>query len=319
MLAVAGRSKEPGSWADFQGREAARVASLLQRNQPPAPPKKGKKGVPAAADVDPTPEWLARYNHVKDSPTTSSGFKMAARPIYRKHPWFESLCGRDDAFNDEDLAALRYYRNAYEAAQHSETKCSLASMVHGSGGGNGEPSLAAARAKSVLARLEPALGSLLVTMRAIALEDLTYEQVAMARFGYRHADYFDAATGVFTQRPRPTSGRNPGKIKAEFIAGTKLLTGAMLGRRGVVSTGPAVVDQPTQGMRVSDQLLAKLSERHSAGRPVGSIIMAKSVADTILREISGIGGVELLTFSGVPVDTRDDWPWGWVLNGETGE
>lgn len=305
-------------------REAQRVALILQRDQPPAPPKKGKgkKDVPAQVAVDPTPEWLARYNHVKDSPTTASGFKMAARPVYRKHPWFESLCGRDDAFTDDDLTALRYYRNAFEQSQRSETRCALASMVHGSGGGNGEPSLAVARAKSVLEHLEPALGSLLTTMRAITLEDMTYEQVAMARFGYRYDDFYDSASGTFTQRPRPTSGRNPGKIKAEFVAGAKLLTAAMMGRRVAANAnGPAPAETPVEGALVNEQLSAAMAKRRDDGRPVASIIIAQATMDAIRRELGDDEewAFETMAFCGVPVSIRDDWPWGWVLNdGEVG-
>jgi len=309
-----------GRLTEARDREAQRVASILQRDQPPAPPKKGKKpkkGAPNATDVSPTPEWLARYNHVKDSPTTASGFKMAARPVYRKQPWFESLCGRDDAFTDEDLTALRYYRNAYEQSQRSETRCALASMVHGSGGGNGEPSLAVARAKSVLEHLEPALGSLLTTMRAITLEDLTYEQVAMARFGYRYDDFYDSASGTFTQRPRNTSGRNPGKIKAEFVAGAKLLTAAMLGRRAAANAnGPAVGEMPVEGVPVHRQLSDAIYRRNGMGRPVASIIIAQATMDAIRRELGDDEewAFETMEFCGVPVSIRDDWPWGWVLN-----
>ena len=88
---------------EMRAREASRVSSLLTRDTP-APPKKNKKGAPVQTALDPTPEWLTRYENAcrKDSPTTASGYKMSERPVYRRDPWFESLVKRDDAFSDDD-------------------------------------------------------------------------------------------------------------------------------------------------------------------------------------------------------------------------
>jgi hypothetical protein len=305
--------------------EIDRVARMLERDRAPAPPKKHKgPKQPIVAGIDPTPEWKLRYENAcrKDSPTTASGFKMAARPVYRKHPWFESLCAREDAFTDEDLIALRFYRNLHEATERSETKCSLASMVHGSGPWNGEPSLAVARAKSALAGLDPLIGPLIDTLRAIALEDLTYEQVAMARFGYRYDDYFDKASGAFIQRMRPKSGRHPGQIKGEFIDAAKRLTAAVNRRQiGRAASGGLTAAQPVQ-FSLTDTLRADIDKRAAAGRPVGSIDMPLAFLRDICRENQlprPDDSTEAATFDGIHVRVFADRFLGWVLNDVGGE
>jgi hypothetical protein len=302
-------------------REEARVASILAKDQPPAPPKKGKKGAKQAPAIDPTPEWLRRYENAcrKENPTTASGYAMAERPIYRKHPWFESLCGRDDSFTDEDLYALRYYRNTYEAAQRSETKCSLASMVHGSGTPSEDGSFRLLRLRDRLAEIERALKGALHTVRAIAIEDLTYEQVAMGRYGYRYAEYFDAASGKLEYRPRPKSGRHPTNIKIEFIAGVRVLTAAVLGISNAPANanGSAPADTPPTGMSITESLQDAIAKRGAAGRVVHSIILAQSVMDAICRENdvdpADLESFQTVAFRGTPVTIREDWPWGWVL------
>jgi len=307
-----------------QQREQNRVDQILARDKQPAPPKKPRKGKSEAVlkTVEPTPEWLQHFNAVRESPTTSSGFKMGR--VYRREPWFESLLKRDDAFTGEDLAALRYYRNTFEHAQHSETKCSLASMVHGSGSGNGEPSLAVARAKSTLAFIDPLLGPLAETVRLIAIHDFTYEQVAMGRFGYRYADYYDGVSGTFMQRPKPKSGRHPGLIKDEFLAGCRRLTAAV--NRRPVENLAANADFPglervsdarasSAPQRLTDRLRGDIARRRNEGRPVGSIDLSLTDLRDLCRENDlpcPPDDAESGWFEGLPV--RVNRPFGWVLN-----
>jgi hypothetical protein len=303
--------------AESAQREAQRVASILAKDQPPAPPKKGKKGGKAAApaSVGPTPEWLERYNHIKDSPTTSSGFKMGR--VYRKEPWFESLCARDDALTDDNAVALRYYRNTFEAAQHGKIKCTLASMVYGANEGDGHPTEALLRARESLLRMEALLGGTLHTVRAVAIEDLTYEQVAMARYGYRYAEYFDAASGTLEYRPRPKSGRHPTKIKIEFIEGVRLLTAAVLG----ISSLPANANSAPETtsiapIRITDELRAAIAKKRASGREIGPVTIAWSVLETLCRENDLPAPSEdcvEIEFDGVTMAVRQDWPWGWVI------
>jgi hypothetical protein len=280
--------------------------------------------------VLPTKEWLERFNHDATSPTNASGQKVGRATL--REPWFESLVKRDwkDAhaekrppvFTVENLQALRIYRNQFEAANRSEMRSCLNVSNGGrsSGGGRAEPTLSVMAAKRWLGMVEPAVGAIIDTLRAVAIDDKAYQVVAMERFGSRAADFFDKDTGSFTVRFVPKSGRHPMRIKDEFVDAVRRLTGAVTGQRAPAnSNGPSEAEQPIEGVKVSDQLAAKLSERRDAGRPVASIVMAAPTWAAICRETGfDPDGFETAAINGVPVSIHEDWKWGWVLNGEVG-
>jgi hypothetical protein len=265
--------------------------------------------------LKPTPEWIARYGDRQISPTTDAGFKMGR--AYMREPWFESLVKRDwteaqrekrdPAFTIDDLHALRRYRNACEAAMRSETRSSL-NLERGGTGERGEQSPALVRARRNVAMLEALLGPTVTTMRAVAVDDMSYAQVAMARFGAREVDVYDDATGTFRTKQAPRSGRHPTRVREEFQDGVKRLSHRQPANRpGTAAPVPAA--SPAISLRQTiDAALARAEER---GTVIVAIAMAPSVSDDIVRDLGGDGVVE--SYCGLPVTIREDWRFGWVL------
>ncbi|WP_404711913.1 hypothetical protein [Sphingomonas sp. MMS24-J13] len=277
---------------------------------------------PALPDpIKPTPEWIARYGDHQITPTTETGLKMGR--AYHREPWFESLVKRDwtdaeregrvPAFAIDDLHALRRYRTAHEASLRSETRSSL-NIERGGTGERGEQAPALIRARRELAMMETWLGPLADTVRAIAIDDMSYAQVAMARFGYREVEVYDDATGTFRTRTSPRSGRHPTLIREEFQQGVKHLAarGAIAKpvispARPAASTGDISESVPTVGQTID----AALARAEASATPIVAIVMSPAVSDDIVRDLGSEGMVE--TWRGLPVTIRDDWRFGWVL------
>jgi hypothetical protein len=275
---------------------------------------------PAQSDpVKPTPEWIARYGDHQITPVTETGIKMGQ--AWHREPWFESLVKRDwtDAQREkreptltvDDLHALRRYRTAYEASVRSETRSSL-NLERGGTGERGEQSPALIRARRDVAMMEAWIGPLIDTVRAVAIDDMSYAQVAMARFGYREVDIYDDATGTFRTRTSPRSGRHATLIRVEFQQGVKRLTARSAEARPITSpptapTGEARVPAP----KVSQTIDAALNRAEANATPIIAIAMSAAVSDDIVRDLGSEGVVE--TYRGLPVTIREDWRFGWVL------
>lgn len=283
--------------------------------------------------VLPTKEWLERYNHSATSPTNASGQKVGRATL--REPWFESLVKRDwkeanaekrpAIFTVENLQALRSYRNQFEAANRSETRSCLNVSNGGrsSGGGKGDPSLSVMAAKRWLGMVEPAIGAIIDTLRAVAIDDQSYQAVAMARFGSRAADFYDKDTGAFTVRYVPKSGRHPLRVKAEFVDAVRRLTDAVSGHRAAANAnGPVALGDdglPIESVRqfnLTDTLRAEIQRRADAGRPVGSIDIPLVFLRDICRE-NGLPPPPESTaeaeFEGIPMRVFADRFLGWVL------
>jgi len=232
--------------AAMADREADRVARLIAAERPIS--LKGKqKGKTKAKNrarpamiAAPTPEQAAKADYDMQPVRTEHGQVLGR--AWRRQPWFESLAkreageaareGRTALIGPDGLNALRFYRHAHEAASRSEMRCALdilpGGRAPGGGGGDLPPAMLVARAN--LALCEAGLGELRATLRAVALDDLTYAAVAMERFGARDQDWYDPATGAFVAKPVPRSNRHPGIIRAEFLAGVEALVAAVRGR-----------------------------------------------------------------------------------------
>jgi hypothetical protein len=277
---------------------------------------------PALPDpIKPTPEWIARYGDQQITPTTEAGVKMGR--AYHREPWFESLVKRDwteaqrdksaPAFTVDDLHALRRYRTAHEASLRSETRSSL-NIERGGTGERGEQSPALIRARRELAMMEAWLGPLVETMRAIAIDDMSYAQVAMARFGYREVDVYDDATGSFRTRISPRSGRHPTLVREEFQQGVKRLTtrGAIAQPSiGTIATAASAAETTKPVLTVGHAIDAALARAEESATPIVAIAMSPAVSDDIVRELGSEGVVE--AYRGLPVTIREDWRFGWVL------
>lgn len=207
--------------------KARTIAAEARRAAEKATRPKRVIGQPKIAQ--PTPEQEARAPYRLESVKTERG-QVVGR-AYRRHPWFETLvererndarkASRDPLLTDDSLRALRYYRDAYEAGERSETRCAL-NRENGGGGHRGDgPSLALLRARETQRLCERDLGGLLHTLRAVAINDMTYANLAMNRYGSRDVDMI--IDGRSTTKPAPKSGRHVAAIKDEFVAAVGVL------------------------------------------------------------------------------------------------
>lgn len=285
----------------------------------------------AQEEIGPTPEQMVRFTYRPHAPVTSAGLKMGR--AYLREPWFESLVRRDwtDAqrearaplFTPEDLHALRGYRNAFETAQRSEVRSCLNIERGGARGEHGVASPALLRARRTLAAIEAAIGAVVDTMRAIAIDDMSYAQVAMARFGAREQSWFDDATGTMVCKQAPRSGRHSVRIREEFLAGTKRLTAWVMGARaatGIPGDHPhAESASNTQAERAISEAIDRAIERSP-----GAIAIAAApwTAQAIAQENGAVFDPEQenteLSYAGLPVNLRSDWSFGWVLVDSSG-
>lgn len=189
--------------------------------------------IPKAAKVDPfapTPEQRqhAVYAEQDVVDVTARG-RVTIGKAYRKQPRFETIEG----LGTEQLKALRVYRAAFDMSETSETKCALDVRPRGAAGSHGAISAIEARAfgAGTLRRIESQLGSLVHTMREVALLDLTFSEAAMKRYGSREVDYIEIGKGK--RKPRstvklvPKSGTHRQIIRDEFFQGLGLLIAAV--------------------------------------------------------------------------------------------
>lgn len=205
-------------------REAARVQRICANDAAPVAKKRKGKRATVIAIASPTPEQIG---HFETAPVRTERGQVLGH-AFRRRPHFETLHDldivaarrdkRDVIFTVDSMAALRFYRNAHEGCQRSEMRCPLDVQPRPSSDHDMPPSIAAA--KSNLALCERDVPCLDV-MRMICLQDMTYEQVAIARFGSRNRDYI--INGVSVNRPAPRSTRHTARVKAEFIAGLRVL------------------------------------------------------------------------------------------------
>ncbi|MBB4857183.1 hypothetical protein HNO88_000490 [Novosphingobium chloroacetimidivorans] len=193
----------------------------------------------------PTPEQSDRVNYQKTTHTDEMGAKVGFG--YRREPWFETLNRASaNAITRDELLALRFYRAAFDRCERSPTKSCLNVGV---GGGlrdpgssivSSTPAIVEARRKVRLC--ESVLGSWLVTVRAVALQDRSFSDIAIERFGGRKQDWIIVdepvlkdgrpvkvggkvlTAPVTREKIVPRSGRHRETIRQEFYAGLRLLT-----------------------------------------------------------------------------------------------
>lgn len=191
---------------------------------------------PEQPRLGPTPEQRAKAEYARRGGKVEKGQVGAA--AYARLPLFEKLA-KTHNISAEGLAALRFYRAAFEAQDSSPTRCAL----NDEGRGGGVPLclpfsissmlLSDLAGGTILNVVERQLGHALATMRAVALEDQTFSAVAIARFGSRIVPYVEQER----RRPRnrkgeklryvdkvvPISGRHRQIIADEFTAGVDRL------------------------------------------------------------------------------------------------
>lgn len=199
-------------------QEARRVADLIARGQPKVGGKKATKAI-----VKPTPEQRhqAHYELTEVLDRSPKGRAIVIGKAYMRVPWFETMYARNISEIDRiDLKCLRFYRRAFEAANRSEMK----SCLNRSEAAGSSPRLPALFAMTYdLTMCEEAIGSLVDTMRAVVLQDMTFKAVAMQRFGSREEVVWKA--GVRTTKLIPISKAHVATIADEFALGLSRLRG----------------------------------------------------------------------------------------------
>jgi hypothetical protein len=173
--------------------------------------------------VGPTPEQQARAKYdlgvVVD--TVPGGKSITIGKAYRREPYFEELARREaTGISADDLRCLRFYRNAYEAGQRSPVRSVL---NRDAGGGLGEgPMLAVLMSSSDHTYLEVGVGGAVHTLRAVALDDKSYAQVAMDRWGSREQQWI--VKGEHRTKIVPKSGKHATIVREEFLQALSRLT-----------------------------------------------------------------------------------------------
>lgn len=186
--------------------------------------KAAKRKARAHRDIiGPTPEQMvhATYSLSDVVDTLKGGVTITIGKAYRREPYFEELARREaTGISADDLRCLRFYRNAFEASQRSPVRSVL---NRDSGGGVGDgPMLAALISSSDHTYLERDVGAVVHTLRAVALNDKSYAQVAMERWGTREQRWI--VDGQHKVKIVPKSGRQPGYIRDEFMLALARLT-----------------------------------------------------------------------------------------------
>lgn len=201
--------------------------------------------------IPPNPEQAAKAEYIETdiNEVSGGGFLKLGRAFCRLAR-FESIQG----LTDDQLAALRRYRRAFDTSEVSPVKSALDIGV---GGGTGGAEAAIARFQAVafadiaVQRIEQFIpGHLLQTLRSVALHDLDFKAVAIERYGSRTVERIDT-TG---RKPRvttsvePRSGRHREAIRQQFMEAASALTASMappapLVRQSDAST-PAPSPQP---------------------------------------------------------------------------
>ncbi|MGW8278540.1 hypothetical protein ACWGK7_03465 [Sphingomonas aurantiaca] len=185
-----------------------------------------KKAVLREPVEQPTPELMKRAAFVL-GPVKSEMGEVLGR-AYRRRAIFETMADQGGISPDE-LDALRFYRATFDRCDRSPMRSCLDVDGNGVMRADGYTPRSIIDAKKRLRLCEAGLGSALSTMRAVALDDLSFSQIAIARFGcrivrYEHVDAERRSRGDHREKIRPRSGRDREVVRREFQHGLLTLT-----------------------------------------------------------------------------------------------
>lgn len=181
----------------------------------------------AAGVEQPTPEMQGRVRYQLGQIVSEEGFAVGF--AYRREPLIEAMASRVGLSPDE-IAATRYYRTAFDHSERSPVKSSLGVTGAGTMGDSilwMTPAMAEAKRRVRLC--ERNLGFNLSTMRSVVLEDKSFSEIAIERFGGRVSK-----SGKGRSLIVPRSGRHREVIRREFAAGVRILTDSI---RRLVTAG----------------------------------------------------------------------------------
>lgn len=154
--------------------------------------------------VAPVEEQARRYSYELETITERG--QVVGR-VYRRRPLFETMLARGEISRSE-AQALRYYRERYELSHFSLVRSCL-NQRFGSGhaGGTSPLSLRAAREVGLM---EAAAGLFLPAFRKVAIEDMSFNRIAIDRYGSKQEEH--------SNRVVPKSKQHTRRIKSEFLA-----------------------------------------------------------------------------------------------------
>lgn len=188
--------------------------------------------VDEALRIGPTPEQRRKADYVRESSKTAHG-QVTSR-AYRRKPLFETLAKTSKDITPAGLRALRVYRERFEDTQASETR-SVLDMEERGGGVPGSRIPRIIDADFTVKLFESAIGgAILSTVRAVALEDMSYSAVAIQRYGSRKQSWIvqersrqrdkDGKPRMrFVEKIVPRSNTHREIIRDEFVLGVRRL------------------------------------------------------------------------------------------------
>lgn len=177
----------------------------------------------------PTPEQAERavYTEQPILEHRPDGSRSIRGKHWRRLARFETIEG----LGVPALLALRRYRAAFDASEVSLTKSAL--DIRPRGGGGAEAALTrleqVAFASDSVRRMESAVESrLLATLQAVALQDMTFTEAAIAVFGSRLVDRVDVTANPPTSGNTlaPRSGRHRALVREMFLSAAGQLVNA---------------------------------------------------------------------------------------------
>jgi len=217
-----------------------RLRKVKGRGKSKAKAASSRKADKPFAD-QPTPEMQARVAFSLGPVVSEMGDVLGL--AYRRRPLIETMASKG-AISPDEIGALRYYRTAFDRSERSPVKSCLNISSSGRaapaafGMKSATPSMLEAKRK--VAMCESIMGHAKDTMRGVVLEDKSFSQIAMERFGSRtvipprKVDKEGRARGDHREKIAPKSGRHRELIRQEFIVGMRLLTDAI---RRSITTG----------------------------------------------------------------------------------
>lgn len=199
---------------------------MSRKKQSKAKVRGGTKVKPIKATVAdtierPTPEQERRVEFERRSVRSEMGQTIGV--AYRRRPLFETMADQGGTIAPNELEALRYYRTSFDRAERSATKSCLNFGVGGRSAFSDIANVSASMidAKRRIAVCESVLGPYLPTMRAVVLEDRSFTDIAIERFGSRDQDWI--VDGQSRTKIVPRSGRHREIVRQEFLAGMRRL------------------------------------------------------------------------------------------------
>ncbi|AHE55899.1 hypothetical protein [Sphingomonas sanxanigenens] len=186
-----------------------------------------------AKPMKPTAEQMRHgsFEEVDIVDKKAGGTNVTIGHAYRRQPRYVSI----DGLGTAQMKALSFYRAVYDRSERSETRCALDARWGSSGAGAGIGALelteGLAHARSLLASIESGIGANLDTLRAVALQDQTFSEVAMERYGSREVERVVAGKGrvppAIVKTLAPRSGKHRTLVRDQFMTALARLVDAV--------------------------------------------------------------------------------------------